>query len=123
MDPGRLPANVSTLKSAVPTPMANGERRANKRYASDQVTLTFLGVDHAALNWSLGGFLVADRHPHMATGEKIEGVLTVRGYSGRFPFAAEFLRRDARTKEIAFKFLKPSQALVEALRRIIENKA
>lgn len=123
MDPGRLPANVSALKTSVATPVALGERRAHKRYSSDQITLTFLGVDHQALNWSRGGFLVPDRHPHMATGKKVEGVLTVRGYSGRFPFAAELIRRDARTKEIAFRFLKPSRALVEALERITETKS
>ena len=116
MDHGRIAANVSALKAAA----QRGERRLHKRYQSDQVILTFLGVDHQALNWSPGGFLIGDRHPHTAVGTKISGVLSIRGYSGRFQFAAELLRRDARTKEIAFRFLEPSNALLEALERITQ---
>jgi hypothetical protein len=118
MDPQRLPGNVSALKTAVPSPSSKGERRLNKRYTSDQLSLMFMGADHAALNWSLGGVLVADRHPHLAVGSTISGILSVRGYGGRFQFSAELVRRDVRTKELAFRFISPSRALLDTLSRI-----
>lgn len=121
MDPPRLPANVSSLKMAVPGQPPKGERRLHKRYAPDEISLTFLGVDHPVLNWSPEGVLVADRHPELAIGTSVSGVLSVRGYSGRFRFSAELLRRDARTKETAFRFVNPSRAVLDALSRISER--
>lgn len=103
----------------VPAP-SQGERRRNRRYLSQQVTLTFLGTDHVAMNWSLGGVLVADRHPTLALGTSVSGILTVKGIEGRFRFAAELVRRDARAKELAFRFVNPSHALIDALTRVTE---
>jgi hypothetical protein len=119
MQTQRSPGSVSPLKTAVPEP-SQGERRSNKRFISQQITLTFLGVEHIALNWSLGGVLVEDRHPHLAIGTDISGIMTVRGIEGRFRFSAEFVRRDVRTKEIAFRFVNPSRALVDVLTRVTE---
>jgi len=110
---------VSPLKTAVPGP-SQGERRNNKRFVSQQVKLTFLGVEHVAINWSQGGVLVEDRHPHLAVGTSVSGIVAVRGVEGRFRFSAEFVRRDARTKELAFRFVNPSRALLDVLDRITE---
>jgi hypothetical protein len=112
-------SNVSPLKTALPAP-SEGERRTNKRYLSKQIKVTFLGCDHVALNWSLGGVLVEDRHPRLAVGTSISGIMVVRGTEGRFRFSAELVRRDARTKELAFRFLNPSRALLDVLGRITE---
>ncbi|MGH7091781.1 MAG: hypothetical protein ACREFQ_23065 [Stellaceae bacterium] len=102
----------------VPGP-SSGERRRSKRHTSQQVVLTFLGIDHVALNWSMGGVLVAEHyHPALALGTAVSGVLTIRGLEGRFRFAAELVRRDARTKELAFRFVNPSRALLDALTRV-----
>ena len=119
MQAQRSSGNVSPLNAAVPEP-SRGERRNNKRFISQQIKLTFLGVEHIALNWSLGGVLVEDRHPHLALGTTVSGMVTVRGMEGRFRFSAEFVRRDARTKELAFRFLNPSHALLDVLSRITE---
>ncbi len=117
----RSPGTVSALKTAVPGPSPTDEKRRHKRSASPQVTLTFLGVDHVAVNWSLGGILVEDpRHLDLAIGTKVEGVVSVRGYEGRFRFSAELVRRDKRTQEIAFRFLEPSRALLDALTRVAD---
>jgi hypothetical protein len=115
----RSSPNVSPLKAAVPGP-SQGERRTNKRFISQQIKLTFLGVEHIAINWSPGGVLVEDRHPHLALGADISGIMIVRGIEGRFRFSAEFVRRDARTKELAFRFVNPSRALLEVLTRVTE---
>jgi hypothetical protein len=119
MQAQRSPANISPLNAAVPAP-SQGERRNNKRFVSQQIKLTFLGVEHVACNWSQGGVLVEDRHPHLALGTAVSGVLTARGMEGRFRFSAEFVRRDARTKELAFRFLNPSRALLDLLSRVTE---
>lgn len=120
MEQRRSQGNISALKQAVPGPSQTGERRGNKRFVSQQIKLTFLGVDHVALNWSLGGILVDDRHPRLALGTSVSGIMIVRGCEGRFRFSAELVRRDERTKELAFRFINPSRALLEILARITE---
>jgi hypothetical protein len=113
----RVQDNVSPLK---PDPIFAGERRAHRRHNSDQVRLTFLGADHVALNWSLSGVLVADRHPRVPVGARIEGVLTVGSFNGRFKFAAELVRRDTRARETAWRFINPSRALTDVLARLAD---
>lgn len=120
MEAHRSQGNVSALKAAVPGPSQIGERRSNKRFVSQQIKLTFLGVDHVAINWSLGGVLVDDRHPNLGLGTSVSGIISVRGSEGRFRFSAELVRRDDRTKELAFRFVNPSRALLDALTRITE---
>ena len=120
MEARRSPGNVSLLKTDVPGPSEPGEKRNKKRFGSQQIKLTFLGVDHVAINWSLGGILVEDRHPHLAIGTGVSGIMTARGIDGHFRFSAEFVRRDARTKELAFRFINPSKALLDVLMRIID---
>ena len=119
MDASRPKTNVSPLKPAG-SPLSAGERRAHKRFVSGQIKLVFLGAEHSALNWSLDGVLLDDKHPSLAIGTTVSGVMTVRGSEGRFRFSAELMRRDARTKEVAFRFLNPSQALQDVLTRITE---
>jgi hypothetical protein len=115
MDAERSKNNVSPLKTA-----AAGERRAHKRFVSRQIKLVFLGAEHVALNWSLDGVLLDDTHPGLAIGTTVSGIMSVRGSEGRFRFSAELMRRDARTKEVAFRFLNPSRALQDVLTRITE---
>ena len=112
--------NVSQLKPAGSAPQQAGERRRNRRFQSGQIKLTFLGADHVALNWSVEGVLLDDMHPTLAIGTTVSGVMLVRGSEGRFRFSAELVRRDARTKEVAFRFLNPSRALQDVLARITE---
>ena len=112
--------NVSVLETAVPGPSRIGEKRLHKRHVSQRLTLTFLGADHEPVSWSLGGFLVADRHPHTAIGTIAAGFLNVRGHNGRFQICVELVRRDKRTREIAFRFIDPSRALLDALAQIAE---
>lgn len=77
--------------------------------------LTFLGAEHKPLNWSLGGVLVADNLPHVAIGTTAEGFIDIIGRPGRIAIRVELVRRDKETKEIAFKFIDPSPALLNAL--------
>jgi hypothetical protein len=112
--------NVSVLDTAVPGPSQVGEKRLYDRRVSQRLTLTFLGADHEAINWSLGGFLVADRHPHTPIGTIAAGFMNVRGHYGRFQICVELVRRDERTREIAFRFIEPSRALLDTLTRIAE---
>jgi hypothetical protein len=112
--------NVSVLDTAVPAPSRIGEKRIHKRYISPRISLTFLGTDHEPVSWSLGGVLVADRHPHTAVGTIASGFLNVRGHHGRYQICIELVRRDKRAREIAFRFLDPSRALLDALTRIAE---
>ncbi len=109
---------VAVLHTAVPAPTRLKERRRYKRRDALRMKLTFLGADHDAVNWSLGGFLVKDRHPEVPVGTDTAGFLSIVGSPGRFAVRIELVRRDKRAREIAFRFVEPSQALVDALRRL-----
>ncbi len=93
----------------------NVDRRLNRRHGPEQITLTFLGADHPVLNWSQGGALVADCHPHLEIGAPVSGVLSIRGHSGLFRFSARLLRRNERTREIALRFDKLSPTVSDVL--------
>lgn len=106
------PANVLQLAPELPRA---AERRAATRFTSQRVKLTFLGIDHIAHNWSTAGALVNDHHPNLDMGSTVAGVVTVRGCDGFFRFAAEVVRQDTRTKELALRFLDCSPALAAVL--------
>jgi hypothetical protein len=90
------------------------------RNVSPHIIVTFLGADHEPANWSVAGFLIADRHPHCEIATIADGFLSIRGRNGRYPFQVELIRRDARTGQIAFRFVDPSRALVDALASIAD---
>jgi hypothetical protein len=102
----------------VPGPSRVKERRLQTRHTSLRMKVTFLGVEHKPVNWSRGGVLVADKHPHTTVGTITEGFLDILGQPGRFPIRIELVRRDKRTREIAFRFIEPSTGLLNALSRL-----
>jgi len=114
------PDSVALLHTAVPGPTRLKERRGHKRRDSLRMKLTFLGAEHDATNWSLGGFLVKDTHPDTPIGTTADGFLSIVGLPGRFAIRIELVRRDKRAREIAFRFIDPSQALTDALKRLAE---
>lgn len=89
------------------------DNRQHRRSRSDFLRLTFLGVEHVALNWSEGGALIADRHPNLEVGAAIAGIAIIGPASHRFRFSAEVVRREA--QHIALRFLNLSPALQRAL--------
>ena len=112
---------VTRLHTTVPAPTTRlKERRRHKRRGSLKMKVTFLGADHEAFNWSVGGFLVKDTHPQLPVGAAAEGFLSVVGAPGRVAVRIELVRRDKQEREIAFRFLEPSQALLDALTRLAE---
>jgi len=120
MEAKRPQSNVSPLKAPTAPDAVAAERREHPRRASRHLKLTFMGAEHVALNWSESGVLLEDRHPETPVGSKVEGVITVAGSEGRFRFTAEIVRRDKRTQEIALRFVNPSRALLDTIRRISE---
>ena len=114
------PETVALLHTAVPGPTRLKERRRHKRRSSLRMKLTFLGADHDAVNWSLGGFLVKDAHPETPIGTAAAGFLSIVGFPGRFAIRIELVRRDKRAREIAFRFVDPSQTLADTLARLAE---
>ncbi len=112
--------SVAVLHTAVPPATRFKERRRSKRRESLRMKLTFLGADHDAVNWSLGGFLVKDRHPETPIGTSASGFLSIVGMPGRFAMRIELVRRDKRAREIAWRFVDPSQALIDALARLAQ---
>ena len=121
MSPQWLPSKKLSLVAAVPGCLPKPDRRIHRRRGPDEISLTFLGVDHPVLNWSQGGVLITDRHPDLAVGVTVSGVLSIRGQGGWFRFSAKLLRRDMQAREIAFFFVEPSPALCVALSRLSEQ--
>jgi hypothetical protein len=111
---------VSQLQMAVPGPSRVKERRIEKRLTVPRWKVTFLGAEHEPVNWSLGGFLIADSHPHTPIGTITDGFLDINGLPGRFAIRIELVRRDKRTREIAFRFIDPSRAMLDAIARVAE---
>jgi|SRR5579859_529698 len=111
---------IERMHWAVPAPTRLKNRRRHKRRRSLGMKLTFLGADHPAFNWSVGGFLVKDTHPEVPLGTTTEGFLTIVGSPGRFAVHIELVRRDKREREVAWRFIDPSQALVNTLARLAE---
>lgn len=89
------------------------DRRHHRRSRSDFLRLTFLGVEHLAINWSESGALITDRHPELGLGATVVGVATLGPASHRFRFSAEVVRRDA--QHLAIRFINLSPALQRAL--------
>jgi hypothetical protein len=89
------------------------DRRLHRRSRSDFLILTFLGVEHVAVNWSEGGALIPDRHPNLEVGATVIGIATIGPASHRFRFSAEVIRREA--LHIAIRFVSLSPALQRAL--------
>ena len=112
--------SIALLHSVVPAPTRLKDRRRHKRRRSLAMRLTFLGADHDAYNWSVGGFLVKDTHPETPVGTTTEGFLSVVGSPGRFAVQIELVRRDKRQRETAWRFIEPSQALMNTLARLAE---
>jgi hypothetical protein len=111
---------VELLQGAVPGPVRLKDRRRHKRRTSLAMKVTFLGADHDAINWSIGGFVVKDTHPEAPIGTAAAGFISIVGISGRFAVRIELVRRDKRARELGFRFVEPSQALVTALTRLAE---
>ena len=88
-------------------------RRLHRRFHSDFLRLTFLGVEQVAANWSEGGALIPDRHPGLEIGTPVIGIATIGPAARRFRFSAEVVRRGA--AHIAIRFVAPSPALRRAL--------
>ena len=89
------------------------ERRQHRRSRSGFLILTFLGVEHLAVNWSEGGALIPDRHPELEVGAVVIGIATIGPASHRFRFSAEVVRREA--QQLAIRFVGLSPALQRAL--------
>ena len=111
---------IERLHTAVPGPTRLRDRRRHKRRRSLAMRLTFLGADHDAFNWSVGGFLVKDTHPETPIGTATEGFLSIVGSQGRFAVRIELVRRDKRARETAWRFIEPSQGLLNTLTRLAE---
>jgi hypothetical protein len=112
--------DIAPAHQPVPGPSRIKERRLQTRHTSLRMKVTFLGVEQTPANWSLGGILVADRHPHTTVGTIMEGFLDILGHPGRFPIRIELVRRDKRARQIAFRFVEPSPGLLNALSRLEE---
>jgi hypothetical protein len=96
------------------------ELRRDRRYPLPPVLVTLAGRDYTAVNWSLGGFLLA-AGPELLNDEVVTGKLRFSGKEDEFDIAAEALRFDPETNSVAFRFVEPSAVLVDALDRCVAN--
>jgi hypothetical protein len=84
-----IPADIMPMHQPVSRPYRVKERRLQKRNISSRFKLTCLGVEHPPVNWSLGGILVAGRHPRTDVGTIIEAFLDILAHPRRFAIRLE----------------------------------
>ncbi len=95
------------------------ELRRDRRHPLPPLTVA-LGPDtYTTVNWSLGGFLLADAPAH-AVGVQIEGALRIDGGSQDHSFTAEILRHD--DNAVAFRFVDRTESMVGALDRALAGR-
>jgi hypothetical protein len=109
----------SIMSKVIRTNFDYREMRRDRRYELPPMVVRFSGSDYAAVNWSLGGFLLADG-PETAPGTVLSGQLHLADAEPVYPVSAEFLRHDETlAKNMAFRFVEPSGELVTALDRAL----
>ncbi len=110
---------AETMSKSIRTYVDQRETRRDRRYLLPPVTVTFDDVDYSAVNWSLGGCLLANA-PRFDLGAQISGLLRIGGEM--FPITAETVRRDRVAKTMAFRFVAPTAAMVGALDRAVARR-
>jgi hypothetical protein len=92
------------------------ELRRDRRYPSPRVTVTIADIDYPTIDWSLGGFHIAEG-PAVAIGDRVSGVMRVDGSDASYEFNAEAVRADESQHGVGFHFVGLSPELVTALDR------
>ena len=93
------------------------ERRRHKRHENPNLIVMIDGHTYQALNWSLGGILLAGYDGEREVGEAIRGELGFAGDSERHPFEALVVRQDSDSGELAFGFAGLSDMALDMLSR------
>jgi hypothetical protein len=78
------------------------ELRHDRRYLTPALALEIEGLRLAAVNWSLGGFLVRGGLV-LDVGTSVRGTMSLPGSDG-FSFGAKLVRKDAEGRGLAFHF-------------------
>jgi hypothetical protein len=95
------------------------ETRRDRRYPLPPIKVTLASGTYTTSNWSLGGFLLSPGLA-FAPGASLGGEATMPDGRSAHAFSAEVVRCDA--DGTGFRFVAPSDALVEALDRAIANR-
>lgn len=106
------------MSKVIRTNFDHHEMRRDRRYEVPPVVVSFAGSHHAAVNWSLGGFLLADG-PESLPGAVLSGRLRLADADEAYPMSAEFLRPGETANSMAFRFVEPSGELVTVLDRAV----
>jgi hypothetical protein len=104
------------LMKTVRTNFDRDETRRDRRYLLP-VVVTLDGVEYAAANWSLGGFLIEGS---LFAANRFEGTLTIPAQGASFDFTAEVVRRSP--EGTGFRFIERSPELFGALDRLIGQR-
>jgi len=106
------------MSKVIRTNFDHHEMRRDQRYDAPPVVVSFAGSDHPTVNWSLGGFLLADG-PESLPGAVLPGRLRLAEADQAYPISAEFVRQGETANSMAFRFVEPSGELVTALDRAV----
>lgn len=110
---------VSTLKT-IRTNFDIDEKRRDRRYPLP-VVVSLGGIDYTTVNWSLGGFLIADA-PNLRVGGMFRGRLRLAHLTRTYDFTAQVLRRDREAGTLAFCFVECSPPMLAALDRALAER-
>lgn len=97
------------------------EMRRDRRYPLPPIVVGFASVEYETVNWSLSGFLLSGG-PSVEIGNQMPATVRVSPSERIFDVITEAIRHDSEADGVAFKFVEPSEAMVELLDHTIAGR-
>ena len=94
---------------------SHNERRRDKRLMSPPMSVSLDDVAYKAVDWSLGGVLIADYYGSAAPGDHLAGRIQILTDQSDHPFKAVVVRRDSGAGQLALNFTELSESAFSLL--------
>lgn len=97
------------------------ELRRDQRYVLPPMSVGFASREFETVNWSLSGFLLSGG-PAVEIGDHVAAMVRVAPSDRVFEVTAEAVRHDPDADGVAFRFVDPTEAMVELLDHVIASR-
>src|SRR5665213_2377684 len=97
------------------------EMRRDRRYPLPPMIVGVASGEFETVNWSLSGFLLSGG-PATEIGKKIPVTVRIMPSDRIFDVTAEAVRHDPEADGVAFRFIDPTEAMVELLDHVIAGR-
>lgn len=97
------------------------EMRRDQRYPLPPIIVGFASGEYETANWSLSGFLLSGG-PAVEIGNHMAATVRVAPSDQIFDVTAEAVRHDPDANGVAFRFIEPTEAMIELLDHVIAGR-